>query len=103
MIFFILNLAILRKLYKKYLVFKNKNMFSLFKSINIIKNMTNKTKLSAEISKIFTSEKIINVKVFNILGLQVFRYILAKIAFFFSKFFFNTMNLLRVMKIKAFI
>ena len=64
-------------------------MFSLFKSINIIKNMTNKTKLSAEISKIFTSEKIINVKVFNILGLQVFRYILAKIAFFFSKFFFQ--------------
>jgi len=51
--------------------------------------MSTKTRFATEFSKIFTSEKIVNIKVLNILGLQVFRYLLAKIIFYFSNFFFQ--------------
>jgi hypothetical protein len=57
--------------------------------------MTTKTGFIFEISQIFTSKKNINVKIFNIFGLQVFRYLLAKIVFFFSKFFFQDNKLVK--------
>ena len=57
--------------------------------------MSVKTGFIFEISQIFTSKKNINVKIFNILGLQIFRYLLAKIVFFFSKIFFQDSKLLK--------
>jgi len=57
--------------------------------------MSIKTGFIFEISQIFTSKKNINVKFLNILGLQVFRYLLAKILFFFSKIFFQDSKLVK--------
>tara|TARA_B100000787_G_scaffold148486_1_gene119978 strand:+ start:1518 stop:2390 length:873 start_codon:yes stop_codon:yes gene_type:complete len=47
-----------------------------------------------EVYQIFTSKKNINLILFNILGLQVFRYLLSKIAFLFAKFIFQDNKLL---------
>ena len=56
--------------------------------------MVFKIKFANEISQIFTSKKNINLIFFNIFGLQVLRYLLAKITFLFSKFFFQDSKLL---------
>ena len=41
--------------------------------------------INFKFSEIFTTKKIINSRILNLLGLQIFRYLLAKIVFFFLK------------------
>jgi ectoine hydroxylase-related dioxygenase (phytanoyl-CoA dioxygenase family) len=57
--------------------------------------MHTKTSFLYSVKEIFTTKKNINSKILNILGIQIFRYLLAKIIFFISKFFFKDNKILK--------
>lgn len=57
--------------------------------------MLTKSSFFFSIKEIFTTKKNIDSKILNILGIQIFRYLLAKIVFFISKFFFKDNKILK--------
>ena len=58
--------------------------------------------LKDNILEIFSSKKSVNSKILNIFGLQILRYILAKIAYYLSDYFIKKkVKKLKIMRTKA--